>query len=83
MLVLALHAPDKAIAGVQRVSDLALPVIVVCDEAGAARALVGYAATQLASPVYLRRGAHGDDLKRRRKAVLHSCLEQACERQML
>jgi hypothetical protein len=45
--------PDKAIAGVQGVTDLALPVVVMGDEAGATRSLVRNAASLLARPVDL------------------------------
>ena len=56
-------SPDEPIARVERMSDLAFPVVVVGDEAGAARALVGDAPLLLASPVDLQRaGTGGHDM---------------------
>ena len=48
------RAPHKTVAGIERVPNLALPVVVVCDEARAPRALVSDAAALLACAVYLR-----------------------------
>ena len=47
------HAPHKAVASVEGVADLGLPVVVVRDEPGPARALVGDAPPLLARPVDL------------------------------
>ncbi len=47
-------APHKALPSVEGVSDLALPVVIVSDEAGASRALVCNAAPLLACPVDLQ-----------------------------
>ena len=49
----ALASPGKALAGVQGMPDLALPVVVLGDQPGAAGALVGDATPALACPVYL------------------------------
>jgi len=49
----AVTIPLETVAGVQRMPDLALPVVVVRDEARAARALVSNTAPLLARSVYL------------------------------
>lgn len=53
-----MSTPDEAVAGVQRMPDLALPVIVVGDQARASRALISDPPTQLTSPVDLCRSRH-------------------------
>ena len=54
------RSPDEAVGGVQRVPDLALPVVVVRDQAAAAGPLVRDAPAALARRVDLPRGATSD-----------------------